>query len=198
AVEALGQEPALDRKRAQTELRRRLVDVERDGYRKPERTLFADFAQNWLHDYLPGRGLKLTPTDGYRQTLNKHLLPHFGHLPLQQLEQQPELIDGYITKKMREGLAPKTVHNHILLLQAMLKRAVRWRLIQRNPVTDSDRPRVHQPELNVLTESEIAQLWTAYTELERNAHPDERTWWRLARTPTFVPLGSALRRGELL
>jgi integrase len=197
-LETLGQEPAWNRKRAQTELRRRLVDVEREGYRKPERTLFADFAQQWLDDYLPGRGLKLTTLDGYRQTLNKHLLPHFGHLPLHQLEQQPELIDRYITKKMRDGLAPKTVHNHLLLLQVMLKRAVRWRLIQRNPVSDSDRPRVQQPELNVLTELEIAKLWNAYNQLEQHAQPDERAWWQLARTLTFVALGTALRRGELL
>jgi integrase len=197
-LETLGQEPAWNRKRAQTELRRRLVDVERDGYQKPERTLFADFAQQWLSDYLPGRGLKLTTLDGYRQTLNKHLLPHFGHLSLHQVEQQPELIDRYISAKMRGGLAPKTVHNHLLLLQVMLKRAVRWRLIQHNPVSDSDRPRVHQPELNVLTQTEIAQLWTAYTELEQDAQPDERAWWRLARALTFVALGTALRRGELL
>jgi integrase len=197
-LETLGQEPAWNRKRAQGELRRRLVDVERDGYRKPERTLFADFAQDWLNDYLPGRGLKLTTTDGYRQTLNKHLLPHFGHLPLRQLEQQPELIDRYISAKMGSGLAAKTVHNHILLLQVMLKRAVRWRLIQRNPVTDSERPRVQQPELNVLTETEIARLWQAYNDLEHDSQPDEQAWWRLARTLTFVALGTALRRGELL
>jgi integrase len=197
-LETLGREPAWNRKRAQTELRRRLVDVERDGYQKPERILFADFAQSWLSDYLPGRGLKLTTLDGYRQTLNKHLLPHFGHLPLQQLEQQPELIDRYISTKMRSGLAAKTVHNHILLLQVMLKRAVRWRLIQRNPVTDSERPRVHRPELNVLTESEIARLWRAYNDLEHRARPGEQAWWQLARTLTFVALGTALRRGELL
>jgi integrase len=197
-LETLGKEPAWNRKRAETELRRRLVDVERDGYRKPERILFADFAQQWLREYLPGRGLKLTTLDGYRQTLTKHLLPHFGQLPLHQLEQQPELIDRYITQKMREGLAPKTVTNHLLLLQVMLKRAVRWRLIQRNPVTDSERPRLRQPELNVLTETEIARLWHAYNDLEDHAASDEQPWWQLARTLTFVALGTALRRGELL
>ena len=35
-LETLGKEPAWNRKRAEQELRRRLVDVERDGYRKPE------------------------------------------------------------------------------------------------------------------------------------------------------------------
>src|SRR2546425_289294 len=135
-LETLGREPEWDRKRAEAELRRRLVDVERDGYRKPEKLTFAAFAERWLEEYLPGRGLKLTTTDGYRQTLRKHLLPYFGRYELQTLEQQPELVDRYVTLKIRQGLAPKTVVNHLLVLQVMLKRAVRWRLIQRNPVAD--------------------------------------------------------------
>ena len=44
-LETLGREPEWDRKRAETELRRRLVDVERDGYRKPEKVTFAVFAE---------------------------------------------------------------------------------------------------------------------------------------------------------
>jgi integrase len=197
-LETLGKEPAWNRKRAEAELRRRLVDVEREGYRRPERLLFADFAHRWLTEYLPGRGLKQTTIDGYRQTLNRHLLPHLGHISLQKLEQRPELIDRYIAQKMQAGLAPKTVHNHILLLQAMLKRAVRWRLIQHNPVSDAERPRIRQTEMNVLTEQEIARLWNAYNELEQRVGEHEQPWWRLARTLTFVALGTALRRGELL
>jgi len=197
-LETLGKEPLWNRKRAEAELRRRLVDVERAGYRKPERLLFADFAERWLGDYLPGRGLKLTTLDGYRQTLKRHLLPHFGRIPLHQLEQQPELIDRFVTAKMQDGLAAKTVHNQLLVLQVMLKAAIRWRLIQRNPVSDAERPRLHQREMNVLTEVEIARLWEAYEELEHEAGASERGWWRLARTLTFVALGTALRRGELL
>ena len=197
-LETLGREPAWNRKRAEAELRRRLVDVEREGYRKPERLSFALFAERWLEDYLPGRGLKLTTEEGYRQTLRKHLLPYFGCYELCQLEQQPELVDRYVSLKMREGYAPKTVTNHLLCLQVMLKRAVRWRLISRNPVTDCERPRVEQPELNVLSELEIARLWSAYGELEAEAEPEEQAWWRLARTLTYVALGTAMRRGELL
>jgi integrase len=197
-LETLGKEPTWNRTRAERELRRRLVDVERDGYRQPEPITFATFAQRWLADYLPGRGLKLTTTDSYRQTLNRHLLPHFASRKLTDLEQQPELIDRYVTQKIGEGLAPKTVVNQLLVLQTMLKTAARWRLITRNPVLDCERPRVEQPEMNVLTETEIARLWTAYTELETEADASEQVWWRLARTITFVALGTAMRRGELL
>ena len=197
-LETLGKEPAWNQKRAETELRRRLVDVERDHYTAPDKTTFAAFAERWLTEYLPGRGLKLTTTDSYQQTIRRHLLPAFGHLPLTTLEQQPELIDRYITQKIQSGLAPKTVHNQLLVLQVMLKRAVRWRLIRHNPVSDCDRPRLQQPELNILTETEISQLATAYHQLIENAGAGERAWWRLARNLTFIALGTALRRGELL
>jgi integrase len=198
-METLGKEPAWNRKRAETELRRRLVDVERDGYTQPQKLTFADFTQRWLSEYLPGRDLKFTTIEGYQQALRKHLLPAFGHLPLEELERKPELIDRYVTSKIQSGLAPKTVTNHLVLLGVMLKRATRWRLIERNPVLDCDRPRNHQPEMNILNEVEIARLWTAYQQLERDAETDQqRAWWQLTRTLTFVALGTAMRRGELL
>ena len=198
-METLGKEPAWDRKRAQQELRRRLVDVERDGYQKPEKLAFAEFAERWLEEYLPGRGLKLTTTDSYRQTIRRHLLPAFGNHTLERLEREPELIDRYITAKTRAGLSPKTINNQLLVLQVMLKTAIRWRLIRHNPLTDIQRPRIEQPDLHVLSETEIARLWTAYTQLETDAiNTDKQEWWRLARTLTFVALGTAMRRGELL
>ncbi len=197
-LETLGREPEWNRKRAESELRRRLVDVEREGYRKPERLSFAEFSERWLTEHLPGRGLKLTTTEGYRQTLRNHLLPFFGHRDLRELEIRPELVDRYIAEKMQAGLAPKTVTNHLLVLQVMLKCALRWRLIHRNPVSDAERPRVEQAEMQVLSEVQIARLWTAYGELEQNAPEREQLWWRLARSLTFFALGTAMRRGELL
>ena len=136
--------------------------------------------------------------DGYPQTLAKHLLPYFGSYELRQLEQQPELVDRDVSLKISDGYAPKTVVNQLLCLQVILKRAVRWRLIERNPVADCERRRVERPELNILSEAEIAPLRSPYGELEAEAKPDEPAWWRLARTLTFVGLGTAMRHGELL
>jgi|SRR5581483_819564 len=198
-LETLGKEPDWNRKQAEAALRERLVDVARDGYRHPDNTSFQDFAHRWLTEHLPGRNLKPTTIESYEHTLRAHLLPAFGQLKLRTLEQQPELIDRYISQKTRDGYSAKTVTNHLLVLQVMLKRAVRWRLISRNPVHDCDRPRLEQPDLNVLTETEIARLWTAYNELESDAEEDlAKAWWRLARTITFTALTTALRRGELL
>jgi integrase len=197
-METLGQEPAWDRKRAERELQRRLVDIEREGYVHPEKITLAQFSERWLTEYLPGRGLKATTVAGYEQMLRKHLLPALGRYSLQEIERKPELVDRYVTSKIQEGLSPKTVINQILCLQVILKRAVRWRLIWRNPVSDCDRPRVEQPDLHILSEVEIARLLTAYRELEAGAEDEKAAWWQITSTLTFVCLGTAMRRGELL
>jgi hypothetical protein len=150
-LETLGKEPTWNRKRAEAELRKRLVDVERAGYRRPEKLTFAAFTERWLSDYLPARGLKPTTVKSYAAALRCHLLPYFGRYLLTELEQSPEIIDRYVARKMQEGLRPKTISNQIVLLQLMLKRAVRWRLMHSNPVEGCERPRDEHPEMNILT-----------------------------------------------
>jgi integrase len=195
--ETLGPAPDWTRKRAERALRSRLTDVEREGYQQPTRLKFADFADRWFNDHLPARNLKPTTVETYAFAL-RHLVSFFGDRLLTDLAKNPALIDGYVATKMRAGLAPKTVNNQLLTLNVMLKQAVRWKLIHRNPVDGAERPRLEDPEMQVLTEVEISRLWAAYTELEFEALEDERSWWRLARVVTFVGLGTALRRGELL
>ena len=80
----------------------------------------------------------------------------------------------------------------------MLKVAVRWRLARTNPVADVERPRLEQPEMTVLSESEVARLLTAFRELEQEADKNQRPWWRIGRRLVVVALGTGLRRGELL
>src|SRR5262245_2982328 len=69
-------------KKAQRELRNRITDVERDGYRRPQPLSFAAFADRWQRDYLPGRNLKPSTTIDYENTIRRHLLPFFGELDL--------------------------------------------------------------------------------------------------------------------
>lgn len=195
--ETLGPEPGWTERRAQRELGKRLAAVQ-EGFRKPDRTTFADFAERFVRDYLPGRNLKRSTTENYRYILDGHLLPFFGDQSLSELEARPELIDAYIALKSQSGLSTKTIQNHLLLLNVMLRRAVVWRLIRSNPVSSIDRPSLVQPEMNVLTETEIARLANAYDELIAEAAETEREWWALAKAIVLTALGTALRRGELI
>jgi integrase len=195
--ETLGREPYWNRSKAERELGKRLAAVE-EGYRKPDKTTFAIFSKRFQSEYLPGRNLKPTTLENYRYILERHLLPHFGRHLLSELETRPELIDTYVSLKANQGLSAKTIHNHLLLLNLMLRRATVWRLIRANPVASIDRPRLAQPEMRVLTEVEIARLAAAYDQLHTDAIESERQWWLLAKAIVLFALGTGLRRGELL
>jgi integrase len=195
--ETLGPEPPWTEQKAQRELGQRLAAVD-EGFRKPTRTSFAEFATRYVQEYLPGRGLKPSTLENYDYMLEKHLLPFFGGHALHEVEARPELIDAYVASKAADGLSPKTIQNHLLLLNVMLRRAVVWRLIRTNPVSSVDRPRLAQPEMSVLTEVEIARLTTAYDELAAEASSAERPWWQLAKAVVLTALGTAMRRGELV
>jgi integrase len=196
--ETLGREPVWNRSKAERELGKRLAAVEEQGYRKPDKLTFDAFTKRFQEEYLPGRNLKPTTLENYGYILDGHLLPHFGRRQLADLEAEPELVDSYISQKTQQGLSPKTIHNHLLLLNLMLRRATVWRLIRTNPVASIDRPRLCPPEMNVLTEVEIARLAAAYDQLSHDADENERDWWRLAKALIIVALGTGLRRGELL
>jgi integrase len=196
--ETLGPEPKWNRAKAERELGKRLAAVE-DGYRKPDKLTLAEFTVRFQDEYLPGRNLKPTTLENYGYILDRHLLPQLGRRKLSELETRPELIDAYISLKTRQGLSGKTIHNHILLLNLMLRRATVWKLIRTNPVVSIDRPRVDQPEMTVLTEAEISRLITAYDQLDADAPSiEERQWWELAKAIVLTALGTAMRRGELL
>lgn len=196
-METLGREPEWSRERAERELGKRLDRVEK-GHRRPRRLTFAAFADTFETEYLPGRNLKRSTLVDYGSTLRCHLLPFFDGMELAAIG--PREIDAYITAKtnQRKPLSPKTVGNHLRLLNVMFKVAARWQLVTANPVALVERPRVEQPEMNVLSEAEVAALAGAYRELELAADESERPWWRLARRLVLVALGTALRRGELL
>jgi integrase len=195
--ETLGLEPSWTERKAQRELGKRLAAVD-EGFRKPKRTTFAEFAARYLRDYLPGRNLKQTTTENYDYMLGRHLLPFFGDHALAEIEARPELIDSYVALKAEAGLSPKTIQNHLLLLNVMLRRAVVWRLIRTNPVSSIDRPRIAQSDMSVLTEGEIARLIAAYDELANEASETERAWWQLTKAIVLTALGTAMRRGELV
>ncbi len=196
-LETLGSEPLWTERKAQRELGKRLAAVN-EGYRKPARLAFGEFAERFVHDYLPSRNLKPTTIENYRYLLSRHLLPFFAGVPLAELEARPELIDAYIALKSKAGLSPKSIQNHLLLLNVMFRRAIVWRLIRTNPVASIDRPRMVQPEMSVLSEVEIARLSVAYDELAAETTEREHEWWLLAKAIVVTALGTALRRGELI
>ena len=197
--ETLGRpEDGWSERKAKQALKNRLADVDREGFVKPAKTTFAELAQRYMDDYLPGRNLKRTTQESYRQTLEGHLIPFFGDAELSTLARKPELIDRYVAAKTKDSLSSKTIRNHLIVLGVVLKRAMVWGLIQTNPMAVIEKPRVEQKEMGVLSESEIARLLRALTSRYENAGDDDRAWWLLTKTLVLVAITTGLRRGELL
>src|SRR5215212_935608 len=81
-METLGPErDGWNRKKAEAELRERLVRVERRGYRRPRPLTFAEYAQTWFEEGKTRRRWKPRTETAYANVLQR-LQPSFGALPL--------------------------------------------------------------------------------------------------------------------
>jgi integrase len=196
--ETLGREAeGWSRKKAQAELRGRLTDVERDGYRKPAPSTFESFSKEWLASYPSAQGLKRSTTESYSSIVRLHLGPAFGRLQLDAIDVAK--VESYIGTKRKAGLAPRTVNRHLNLLHEIMRAAVRQKLVKANPVADVDRPKEARRRWTILSPVEIGRVERAFGELAAAADDEaDRAWCEQARVVFVVSVGSGLRRGELL
>ena len=105
--ETLGPAPEWTKRRAEAALRNRLSDVEREGYRKPDAVTFQTVAEEWLATYPDAHALKRSTREGYDLIVNVALVPAFGTLRLDQVDD--ERIERYVADAARDGLAPRTI-----------------------------------------------------------------------------------------
>ena len=61
--------------------------------------------------------------------LDRHLVPFFAEQPLERID--TDRVAAYMAAKRREGLATKTVHNHLNFLHGVFAYAVKRRLGRR-------------------------------------------------------------------
>ena len=131
--------------------------------------------------------------------LDRHLLPFFGDHALAELEARPELIDAYIALKSDAGLSTKTIQNHLLLLNVMLRRAVVWRLIRDEPGLEHrpTEPRATRDERPDRNGDRQACDRLRRAACARPPRPSARGG-SLAKAIVLTALGTAMRRGELI
>lgn len=173
-----------------------LVKRRHDGeYRPPEKTTLAAYlTERWL----PAQRsqLKHSTYDSYRRTIELHVLPTLGQVPLSRL--QPEdletlyarLLDSGRRNGAGGGLSPASVRYVHRILRKALNDALRKGTIARNPAATADPPRRAAGEPS----GEDMQVWTS-TQLQSflsSIRPH-----RLA--PAYVLAAhTGMRRGEVL
>ncbi len=152
-----------------TDAQRRLVEImanlEKGLYINSQRLTLRDYLHQWLEGYVR-TNCSVRTLDGYQTTVERHLIPHLGHIQLGQL--QPQHIQEYYARAVtngrvdrKGGLSSRSVlHHHRVLFQA-LKQAVRQGLLARNVCELVDPPRAKKRRMRTLTPEEVAVLFNA-------------------------------------
>jgi integrase len=168
-----------------------LLDLDLAGAQpSTSRQTTAQYLRGWL-ETLPPRGLRQTTIDGYRVSIENHLIPHLGPTQLARLNSaQINAAYGDLLSRGRSngkgGLSPRTVRLAHTILRKALADAVRWGQLEHNPAASADPPRVQRTaELRVWSAAEVRQFLDSI-----ETHPLRTCYWLLATT--------GMRRGEAL
>src|SRR5579859_2642810 len=152
------------------------------------RVTFADAAAEYIRYATEDRGCKPSTIRGYRSQLNAHLLPAFGSMQLEDItETEIERWRAGITSQRKgKDISNKTKNEQLVLMHAIMRRAVKvWRL-PRNPVANVDRFRTRSSgDIEVFSPEEVwALVRAAASEMDAVVY----------LTAAFT----GLRRGEVL
>ncbi len=157
----------------------RLSELYGTGYLPTTEKTFADFAEEWLANYVRLR-LRPSTAHNYAQRIGM-LLPFLGQTKLTRLTPKT-LLDGY--SALRGKYAAATVNSVHACLHGMLACAVRWRYLTRNPADDVDAP-----------ESAVRiAFWTPEQVGQFLAHVKKMPLY----PAYYLAIATGLRRGELL
>jgi len=168
------------RKRAQQLEAELKTDIRRGSYKELTKARFEEFVQMWQRDYVSAR-LKRSTQDEYASYLKKHLLPVFSGMQMSRICRHD--IDKYISQKLAEGCAPKSVRNQLTCLSSIFSKALAWRYVSENPVLGGW-PEKQSAEGKHLSPEDIRKLLAASPE----------PW----RTLFLAAVFTGMRQGELL
>ena len=133
-----GSRNGLTRSQAEREMRRRM-ESELPSVARHERPSIGDAGRRYVDHLEHVMERKPSTIQDYRGHLRRHLEPYFGDRPIDRIE--PDHVTGYLKAKRAEGLATKTVQNHLNFLHGIFAFAVKRRWVTMNPVALVDRPR---------------------------------------------------------
>jgi integrase len=161
-METVGAErDGVTEKKAEAELRERLVRVERKGYRRPKRLTFAAYADQWFEEGKTRRGWK-PRTVLALDTVLGHLKDELGPMTLGSI--RPRDVAAYTRQALERPYAPRTVQLHLNVLHDVFKTAKAEELVDANPVEGAERPKVPPRRWRILEPAEIRSVASKFTD----------------------------------
>ena len=155
-------------KLTKTEARNYCHRLLREGRLVPERgkvPTFEEFAKGWWEwgtcPYLLRRQARRAITEAYadssKSTLKNHLLPKWGKMRLDQINEF--LIDEWLISFKAKGLANKSANCYLKVLSVMLGEAVRRKILKVNPVQLVAKLKLDPHEVEILTPAEVRKIF---------------------------------------
>jgi integrase len=156
---------------------------------RPARLTVGEFLERWLTDVAATN----TAPKTYRtdcDVVRRHVIPAMGALQLAKL--RPQQIQAYYARCLasgrldgKGGLSPRSVVRHHQVLHAVLRQAVKWQLLARNPADAAVPPRGERRGMRVLNPEEVQRLFAA---------ADATPYGAVVRLAVYT----SLRQGEVL
>ena len=95
-----------------------------DGSAKTQSLTFEEFAGKWFETYVVPNN-KFLEQRAKTYCLQKHLIPFFGRIPLEQITTHD--VEKYKAKTLQTGkLAPKSINNHLAVFSKCMTTAYDW------------------------------------------------------------------------
>ncbi len=117
------------KKQAQAALTELLAAHQSGTVVAPNRPTLAEFLEPWLA-CLSNQGRKPTTLRGCRGSIERHVVPSLGSVPLQDL--RPTDLDALYASLLRSGLSMTSVHHVHAVVSKLLHDAERKELVNRN------------------------------------------------------------------
>jgi integrase len=110
-----------------------------------------------VSEYLANKTHQRTTTIRRREgNLNKHILPALGDRPICHIRHSD--VQTMVTKWVNDGLAPRTIKQHIQVMKPIFDYAVKDDMIAKNPTKGLNLPRVEESQHKALTGEECHRL----------------------------------------
>lgn len=81
------------------------------------------------------------------------------------------LLDGFVSKLVKDGRHPKTIHNYLTMIRAMLSAAYQAEMIDKMPVRSWAMPKIPDSEIEPLSREELNEVLRIVHEHEPQYYP---------------------------
>ena len=155
-------------KLTKTEARNYCHRLLREGRLVPDKVkvpTFEEFAKGWWEwgtcPYLLRRQARRAMTQAYadscKSTLKNHLLPRWGKMRLDQINEFQ--IDEWLISFKAKGFRNKSANSYLTVLSVMLNEAVRKKIIKANPTLLVSKLKEDPHEVEILTPAEVRKIF---------------------------------------